>query len=67
VFEHRRVPLHHGFFFGLPPSLPLRREASALRFERTDPLHARQKQLMGTPCILHLGLTSIGHPYNPTC
>jgi len=37
------------FFFGLPPSLPLRREAAALRFERTVPAQAGQKQIMRTP------------------
>jgi len=31
-------------FRGLPPSMPFMREDRALRFERTDPRHAGQKE-----------------------
>ncbi|PYV38642.1 MAG: hypothetical protein DMG09_11345 [Acidobacteria bacterium] len=54
LVDHRLAPFLPGFRFrGRPPSLPFSLELWALRFERTAPRQAGQKQTSGTLCIGH--------------
>src|SRR5207244_10767437 len=54
LVDHRFAPFLPGFRFrGRPPSLPFSLELWALRFERTAPRQAGQKQTSGTLCIGH--------------